>query len=366
MKAVIATCFESNEERASSVYEVLKKLAYEVRIFSSDYSHIRKEKRKSHPENVTLIEARPYSRNLSLQRIVSHSRFAKDLFARIEEEKADLIWLMAPANSLIAEAKKYKKGHPETRLVIDIIDMWPESLPLSISKDLFPLNLWKKLRDDNIGCADALVCECDLYKEILRKHYSGNITTIRWARHSEAVVQESECPDDRMVLVYIGSINHIIDAERIASVISEIDSPVSLHVIGEGENTDHFLEVTEKVCEVIYHGAVRDEKAKADIFAKCHAGINIYREGLYIGLTVKCIDYFGHGLPIINNIRGDTWDFVETYDAGINLDGNSRIDVNKLLDLRKNNQRIYDLYNENLTKEVFEERCRKVIEEIMQ
>ena len=35
--------------------------------------------------------------------------------------------------------------------------------------------------------------------------------------------------------------------------------------------------------------------------AQCHAGINIYREGLYIGLTVKCIDYFEHGMPIVND-----------------------------------------------------------------
>ena len=365
MKAVIATCFESNEERASSVYEVLKDLFDEVKIFSSDFSHIRKETRTTSPEIVTMIHAKPYSRNLSVERMVSHSRFAKDLFVKIGEEKPDLLWLMAPANSLIKEAKKYGKKHPETKLIIDIIDMWPESLPFSISKDLFPLNLWKKLRDDNIDCADALICECDLYKEILCKHYKGKITTIRWARHNEAIASDAKYPDDRLVLVYIGSINHIIDAGRIASIIETIDFPVTLHVIGEGENTSHFLDVTGKACEVIYHGAIREEKEKADIFAKCHAGINIYKEGLYIGLTVKCIDYFGHGLPIINNIKGDTWDFVERYDAGINVDQNTKIDAKKLMDLRKNNQRIYDLYNENLTREVFEEDCRRVIEEVM-
>ena len=365
MKALIATCFESNEERASSVYEVLKDLFDEVKVFSSDFSHIRKEKRLRSPDIVTMLKAKPYSRNLSAERMVSHFRFAKDLFIRIEEEKPDLLWLMAPANSLIKEAKRYKKEHPEIKLIIDIIDMWPESLPFSVSKDLFPLSLWKKLRDDSIGCADALVCECDLYREILEKHYKGKITTIRWARHNEAIVSDAQYPDDQLILVYIGSINHIIDAGRIADIIASINAPVTLHVIGEGENTGHFLDVTEKVCEVIYHGAVRDEKEKAGIFAKCHAGINIYREGLYIGLTVKCIDYFGHGLPIINNIKGDTWDFVERYNAGINVDGDTKVDVKTLMDQRKNNQRIYDLYNENLTREVFEKDCRKVVEEVM-
>ena len=121
----------------------------------------------------------------------------------------------------------------------------------------------------------------------------------------------------------------------------------------------------EKVCELKYYGPVREESKKAEIFAKCHAGINIYKDGLYIGLTVKCIDYFEHGLPIINNIKGDTWKLVEEYSAGINVDGN-RIDAQKLIEMRKNNQNIYKLFDDNFTKKVFTEKCLKVIDEVLQ
>ncbi|MBQ6334389.1 MAG: hypothetical protein IJI46_04925 [Erysipelotrichaceae bacterium] len=365
MKVVIATCFESNEERASFVKRACEKRAYETRVFSSDFSHIRKEKREHGPEGFDLIGTKPYKRNLSIERILSHHRFAKDLFVQIEKEDPDLIWLMVPANSLIRQARIYKKKHPDKKIIIDIIDMWPESLPVNFRKDRFPLTLWKKLRADNLNCADALVSECDLYQQILEEEYDGKITTIRWARDSKAIRPRQKIDFERLNLVYIGSINNIIATEKIASIIANMKMPVTLHVIGEGENTASFLVTLKKVCEVIYHGPIRDEQKKAKIFALCHAGINIYREGLYIGLTVKCIDYFEHGLPIINNIKGDTWNFVEEYGAGVNVDGENIVDATSLIEKRADNERIYELFDENLSLDVFNKRCLQVIDEVM-
>ena len=126
-----------------------------------------------------------------------------------------------------------------------------------------------------------------------------------------------------------------------------------------------FLNTLKPVCEVIYHGAIRDEKKKMEIFSGCHAGINIYKEGLYIGLTVKCIDYFEHGLPILNNIKGDTYRLVEEYRAGYNVDEVSKIDAKELIRMREQDENIYELYRTHFTKEVFTEKCLQVIDEVM-
>ncbi len=37
-----------------------------------------------------------------------------------------------------------------------------------------------------------------------------------------------------------------------------------------------------------------------------------------VGLTMKSVDYLEFGLPVINNIRGDTWEAVKKYRIGIN------------------------------------------------
>ena len=365
MKACVVTCFESNEERVAFVADTLKRKGFDVMIITSDFSHLKKTGRNNIPSSYCAIPTRPYKKNLSLARILSHLRFAKDAFIKIKEADPDLIWLMAPANSLIKEAERYRRDSRKAKLIIDIIDMWPESLPVSFNKNLFPLNIWRNIRKNHISCADALVCECDLYREILEQEYDKTITTIHWVKDHDAVIKKPDPDNDRLSLVYIGSINNIIDAERIAEVISKITMPVVLHVIGEGENTENFLKLTEQVCEVIYHGPVRDEETKSEIFSLCHAGVNIYKEGLYIGLTVKCIDYFSHDLPIINNIKGDTWNLVETYDAGINLSQDTAVDGAELIALRRHPEKIEALYRDHFTKEVFYKKCAQVIDEVM-
>ena len=365
MKAVILTCFESNEERVSFVYDACISRGYDTRAYTSDFSHIRKEKRDHIPDCFIAVKTRPYKRNLSLGRILSHRQFARDAFALLEKDVPDLIWLMAPANSLIREAEKYKKNHPEVKLIIDIIDMWPESLPFSLNKDMFPLNLWKRVRKDHIRCCDALVSECDMYQQILKDEYPGKITSIYWSRDHEASIRKKVLSDDPLVLCYIGSINNIIDVDRMADAIRKIDRKVVLHVIGEGENCEYLIRKMKEVCELVYHGPIRDEQKKAEIFDLCHAGINVYKEGLYIGLTVKCIDYFEHGLPIINNIKGDTWRLVEEYHAGVNLDETNRVDENMLINQRNDNWNIYQLFEENFSKQIFTEKCLKVIDEVL-
>ena len=250
MKVDIVTCYESNEERMSFVYDACLNRGYDVEAITSDFSHIRKEKRNNIPAGYTAISTMPYRKNLSLKRMLSHRRFAKDAFSHLNEKKPDMIWLMAPANSLIMEAMKYKEKNPETKIIIDIIDMWPESLPLGIDSSVFPLNIWRNIRKDNLVCADAVVTECDLYQDILKNEYRGKMTTIHWGRDMKAEKNQSVLSDDLLVLCYIGSINNIIDTERISAMIAGIQMPVKLHVIGEGENKDIFLSELKKVCDV--------------------------------------------------------------------------------------------------------------------
>ena len=366
MKVSIITCYESNEELVSFVFNACKERGYEVNAITSDYSHIRKEKRNNISEDFIAVDTKPYKKNLSIERLLSHKKFAKDAFKLVEKQNPDLIWLFAPANSLIEEANNYKRKHSDVKIVVHIIDMWPESLPVSFDKNLLPFKIWRNIRKNNINCADALVTECDFYQDILGKEYNDKITTIHWARDNTAKEYKLDLPEDKLSLIYIGSINNIIAPEIMNDIISKIDKPVVMHVIGEGENTDNFIDTLSKTCEVIYHGVVRDEEKKAKIFSRCHAGMNIYKEGLYIGLTVKCIDYFEHGLPIINNIKGDTWSFVDKEKVGFNVDSNTKLNSQEIIDMRMNNKHIYELFRNNFTKEVFEKKCLEVIDEVMQ
>lgn len=365
MKVTVLTCFESNEERALYISDACNKAGYDVEVITTDFSHIRKAKRDSVPDGFITINTKSYKKNLSLERMYSHSCFAKDSFDYIKKHQTDLLWVIAPANSLIKEAKEYKADNPDIKIIVDIIDMWPESLPMSFNKHIFPFSLWRNIRKKNIDCADVLVSECNLYKEILKEEYPKEIKTLYLARNTINSNRNIKVSDGKLSLCYIGSINNIIDTERICEIIKTLDKPVDMHVIGEGENTDYFVNCLKEVSEVYYHGAVREEEKKSKIFNKCHAGINIYKENLYIGLTTKCIDYFGNGLPIINNIKGDTWEMVEKEKVGFNVNNNSKLNAKEIISARNNNDNVYRLYDDNFTKEAFVHNCLSIINEVI-
>ena len=356
MKLTIVTCFESNEERVAFIREACEERGFEVEVITSDFSHVRKTVRNNIPEGYQAIKTVPYYRNISLKRLQSHRRFAKEAFDLIRQEDADLLWIMAPANSLVKEAARYQRKYPRTLIIIDIIDMWPESLPVSYDMHAFPFSLWRNVRKNYLYCADHLVSECDLYRQILEEEYEGRITTIHWAKE-----ENPERQPDRLS----GSINNIIDIEAIRKIISAFDEHVTLHVIGDGESRELFVDELSKICEVIYYGEIRDEQRKSEILSRCHAGINIYKEGLYIGLTVKCIDYFAHGLPIINNIKGDTYAMVEENHLGINIKEDTVLSAKELKQLRSDNGHIYAFYRQNFSKDIFKKKCLEVIGEVM-
>ena len=66
-------------------------------------------------------------------------------------------------------------------------------------------------------------------------------------------------------------------------------------------------------------------------------------------------------MPVINNIIGDTSEFVRKYNVGINVDEKSIMDFGVLKKMRMNNENIYKLYEENFMSDVFIDRLREII-----
>ena len=51
----------------------------------------------------------------------------------------------------------------------------------------------------------------------------------------------------------------------------------------------------------------------------CHYGLNIMKDTVCVGLSMKSIDYWECGLPIVNNLKGDTREIVEKEMCGVNI-----------------------------------------------
>ena len=166
MNIAIVSCFLSNEMRVRSVYDYFVRRGDVVTVFESDFMHLKKMHRENPPKDYIYIPTLPYKKNMSLGRLYSHKIFSKDVVRRLKQYSFDLIYVLIPPNSLVRDLIEYKR-RTRVKVIFDVIDLWPESLPVKVSKDLFPFLLWKRLRSCYINEADYIITQCDLYQKYL-------------------------------------------------------------------------------------------------------------------------------------------------------------------------------------------------------
>jgi nucleoside-diphosphate-sugar epimerase len=326
-KAVCISCFNYYDNRLRYISEYMTKQGYEVTNITSDFDHIGKKRYQlSRPATIQL-KVLAYQKNLSPRRILSHYGFSRSVYRALRQLDPELLYVMLPPNSLASVAARFKKENPCT-LIFDVYDLWPETFPLEKYKKLlgFVFRRWSNMRDLALSSADIVITECAYYHDALRATgFGGVLQTLRLTREGQANAADSHIDINRIEICYLGSINNIIDIDTIVLLLKKMNAirPAFLHIIGDGEARDLFLRALDEACiSYQYYGAIFDSDVKSGMFEKCQYGLNIMRSSVYVGLTMKSIDYFMAGLPILNTIKGDTEALVHSNQIGFNLDVN--------------------------------------------
>ncbi len=372
MNIVIVNSSDTFEYRADMVYAYFSKRNHTVTVLSSDFMHIEKKRRQCTKKDYIYLRTIPYKKNISLRRLYSHYRFSRKCIRWLQKKQFDLLYIVIPPNCQSAIAKKYAKCN-KVKIVMDIIDMWPESFP-SKNTDHFPFRQWGKLRDRNLKYADYIITECDLYQEKLKKFLSGiKVQTIYWSHQDNALPGKAAVATpmtaDEIHLCYLGSINHIIDISKIGEIISSIanEKKVVLKIIGGGERKELLISTAEENGATVYdYGKVYDHKTKKEIMDTCHYGLNIMKDTICVGLSMKSVDYLENGLPVINNLPGDMAQIVYKERCGVNISDSDWLDqvlvksVNS--DIRVN---ALECYRKYFSKDMFETQLKKVVDEVI-
>lgn len=368
MNAVIVNISDVVEYRVDMIYDFLTSRGWDVKVLASDYMHIEKRKRVIKKENYIAINTLPYKKNLSLKRLYSHYDYAKKAKKILAKMEFDLLYIIVPANSLADIAKDYyKKGN--VKIIIDIMDLWPESLPIK-GTGYFPFTLWANIRNRNLQYADYIITECDLYQEILKKWLiHKNVKTLYWCHKKKKYVYEETCSlPEQLTLCYLGSVNNIIDIPKIAEFVRRLSAKqkITVKLIAAGERKQEFVKELETAgAQVIDYGKLYDAQEKKAIIDTCHYGINIMKPTVYVGISMKSVDYLEMGLPIINSLEGDLGKLIREYDCGVNIyeDGwEEKILQNKDLQKRRN---AVMAFREKFSCEAFYDKLSCIVDEVM-
>ena len=349
--AVLISCSDHYHDRMYLWDTCLQSFHVSTQYVTGDFHHRNKTAYCCTVPGSRQIHVHPYRKNLSVARILSHRKFAKDVRSYLESCCPNIVVALLPPNFLGHELAKYKKAHPDCILIFDIFDMWPETFPYAgVKKVLSPVfRIWSALRDHSLPAADHVVTECELFRRMLKLQNRPS-TTVMLSASDTATVRTASASGDTIELCYLGSINNVIDIDQITALLQGLvaHKSITLHIIGKGEKEHELIRrAAETGAHVEFHGAIYNDVEKQNIMAHCHFGLNIMKPTVCVGLTMKSVDYFRFGLPVINNIPGDTAQLLQDYQAGIQLDNHCvrkiiNITADQLHSMEQNSRKLFE------------------------
>lgn len=368
--AYLVSCSDHYDHRMFLWDSCLKSLGYQTKYITSDFDHYSKQPFTCDIPGCVQLHVRPYKKNLSADRILSHRMFAKAVKEYAESATPDVIVALLPPNFLAKYLADYKKAHPETILIFDVFDMWPETFPSGgLKKLLKPVfSVWASLRNRSLPAADLVTTECDLFRKML--DLNANSATVYLCSQTSPIPPRPVLSEDKLELCYLGSINNIISIPDICDLIRSLAEvkPVTLHIIGKGEREQELIDGAASAgAEVHFYGAVYDPVKKQQIMDQCHFGLNVMKSSVCIGLSMKSLDYFRHNLPIINTIPADTARFVADEGAGVQFGENCADTILKLTneDYLQMRKAVANLFSRHFHRDNVENQLRKLLVKLL-
>ena len=324
---VFISCFDHYSTRIEVVSKYFLKKKYDIKYYYADFDHFTKKYKDTRYKYGTKIKVQPYKKNLSLKRLFSHYLFTVKVMKIVNKIKPDFIYCIVPPNYLVKKLSKYKKMAPNVRLVFDIYDLWPESLPVYDKKKFARklLFFWKYLRSSSISGADLLITVSEQAKKSIMDEAKGTRIEVVKPTISKYDVPKYKTDVEELSFCYLGMVNHITDTDLAVNLLGEIAKKrkTHLHIIGEGQNLSSFVDrLKEKNVNVCCHGCIFDRTDKNRIIEMCNLGLNIPRKEIKSTMSLKAIEYMSAGLPFLNSALGDIRKIVSKDKIGINIASN--------------------------------------------
>lgn len=374
---------ENQNFRSSAVWTVLKKNYPELHFFFANWDHLKKKRLDiATNEHTHKIEVPAYTKNLSLSRIFSHIIFSAKLFLQKPVWKSNIVVCSVPTNLPLLTLLIIKIFRPSLIIIVDIVDIWPEAIPLEKRKkrlfNIFLAPLWIGFRNLAYKKSNCLISHCEYFFKLI-----GTDSLPLETKHiplclmdkTEKEINPTEISlENEIRFLLLGSINNIFDQDKCISFFESLlknksKKMIYLEIIGGGEQLDTLLRnLNSKVpnLKVINHGFVFDRCAKDKILSQIHFGLNLYKDTTAIGISYKSIEYLASGIPIINSAKGDLRDIIKKEKIGYNLEDQVTECAQEIYNLSEAElqpikEKAVKLYNERFTQKIFTESLRKAI-----
>lgn len=332
--------------------DVLTKRGVDVVWWTSTFRHAQKDKLYDRTTAVQVnerlklwcLDAPPYRRNISIQRIVSNRRIADEFRRYAPQEPApDVIVASYPVPELAAAGAAYARNH-NIPSIVDVRDLWPDIWPTILPSALRPLaNLaltpfYRQSRSvlRDFGSITAITDEIvdwatiragrprmptDKAFPLAYPFPAYSDAELDRARKSWAeTLDPARRPNLRICFFgNLGARRTRLDVmiEAIRLLPQPVRSRVQLVVCGVGDGSSALKEAAHDIPEIVFPGWVDGPGIKA-LAATCSLGALPYPSDADFMRSIpnKAIEYLALGLPILTSLQGPVSDMIEKEGCG--------------------------------------------------
>ncbi|WP_076513822.1 glycosyltransferase family 4 protein [Priestia flexa] len=349
--------------RIKNIYKLLKEEEYEVNVLTTDPMYPNK---KIYSDNqfwdddlieeerdVTRIQVknRKYSRSI-MNRLWFYLEMALKmlLFILFDRRKYDVVFVTSPP-IFIAVVGLVAKYHYRSKLILDIRDLWPESLKgVGVFNYPFVISLFSKLEKLLYIKSDQIIVNSRGFIDFIVENYNISLEKIHFMPNAakEDEVSFQEAGQGKFKVIYAGNIGLAQDVNVLMEVAKQLnDYDIELNVMGYGFKKKEFIKFKDQhqLTNVNFIKPTTRKKC-LDIISQHHIGL-VTLNGKEVFETVlpgKIVDYMTRGIPIVAAVSGYAQEVIESKRVGIVSDSH---DVDEVV------RHILHLYtNPSLRKEM--------------
>ena len=272
---------------------------------------------------VRLVPTLPYSRNVSLARIRSHRAYAAEWMRLAQDTslpRPDLVVASIPTISG-AEAALSLGRRFGAKVVVDVMDAWPETFERLAPRPLRPLahalltplrrRARRVYRD-----ADLVTGVSERYRELTGRadyhlaYHGIDIASCEPSspsRHSSPSRPDPGSRRGTLRLVYAGNLGRTYDLATVVKAV-EADPRLTLDVAGFGE-------FRSDCPRVRFHGLLSERDLRT-LLESCDVGVVPMAAESWVGVPYKLCDYARAGLKVVSSLGGETSGLLERWQCG--------------------------------------------------
>jgi glycosyltransferase involved in cell wall biosynthesis len=310
-----------------------------VRLWTPSFDHVHKRQRVLEPTTVEygagvtaeVLPAPAYGSNISLARIRHNRAFAEGFAAAVDaaEEAPDVIVASVPTLEL-AEAAVRSAGARGSRVVVDVMDRWPDVYLTALPKSMWGVG--RRLLATEYRRAARIFESCDAVAAVSQTFLDWALTLggrrpdattavypLSYALPEAGVAAEAErllpelrhrwgVRDGERIAAFIGSFGRssqvqvLLDAARRLAASGRHD--IRLIIAGGGGAEPALRAAAADLGNVTFTGWL-DHTASTALLMLADVGIAPYEARAQQSLPYKPFEYMAHGLPILTSLDGE-------------------------------------------------------------